>query len=69
MDAASVYPYNNLFDPTSEFDISFDPNASNGLEDDARYDAFDPVAAANAGFMDQLLTTDFDLFIDENGIA
>jgi hypothetical protein len=40
----SVYPYNDLFDPTSDFDISFNPNST---EDGGAWDAFDLNMSSN----------------------
>ncbi|KAK3113087.1 hypothetical protein LTR53_009961 [Teratosphaeriaceae sp. CCFEE 6253] len=64
---ASSYPYTNLFDPTSQFNVSFNPNAAApGLEDGGLYDAFDP--AANMS-VDDMLALDWTQFVNDDGTA
>ena len=69
--SGAVYPYNDLFDPTSKFDISFDPNESNGLADGGVYDAFDPAATATAMsgqsmLLEEMLALDWSQFVNED---
>jgi hypothetical protein len=40
----SIYPYNTTFDPTSHFDIGFNPNS---LENGGAWDAFDAATMSN----------------------
>ena len=64
---AGSYPYNNLFDPTTHFDISFNPNAETaGLEDGGLYDAFDPSANMS---IDDMLAVDWTQFVNDDGMA
>jgi len=65
--AAGSYPYNNLFDPTSEFDMTFDPNEEvAGLADGGMYDAFDPSANTT---VDEMLNIDWNQFVNEDGLT
>ncbi|KAK3072736.1 hypothetical protein LTR53_006270 [Teratosphaeriaceae sp. CCFEE 6253] len=64
---AGSYPYTNLFDPTSQFNVSFNPNAAApGLEDGGLYDAFDPVANMS---VDDMLALDWSQFVNDDGTA
>ncbi|KAI6793982.1 hypothetical protein KC360_g5501 [Hortaea werneckii] len=60
-----VFAHADMFDPTGHFQISFDPNQSNGLTDRGGFDAFDP--ATNFG-VDDMLPFDWDQFINEEGM-
>ena len=65
----AIYPYNDLFDPTSQFDISFNPNESNGLADGGVYDAFDPAAAVSGGqgaLLEEMLSLDWTQFVNKD---
>ncbi|KAI6843472.1 hypothetical protein KC340_g8527 [Hortaea werneckii] len=57
-----AFPHADMFDPTGHFQISFDPNQSNGLADGGVYDAFNP--ATNFS-VDDMLPFDWDQFINE----
>nr|ABK91356.1 putative mating type 1-1-1 protein [Dothistroma septosporum] len=67
------YPYNSLFDPTSQFEVSFNPAAPNtAVEDDGRWDAFDPntlMAQNEPGEMgfspDEMLNVRWEDFIND----
>lgn len=61
--AAGSYPYNNLFDPTNEFELTFNPNETNN---GAQYDAFDPSANATA---DEMLNLDWSSFINDDSLV
>nr|QIA97802.1 putative MAT1-1-1 protein [Teratosphaeria destructans] len=63
---AGAYPYNNLFDPTSEFDISFDPAEETNLEDGGRWDAYDPAASMS---VDEMLNIDWTQFVNDDRLC
>nr|ABG45907.1 putative alpha1 mating-type protein [Fulvia fulva] len=74
--AGVEYPYNDLFDPTSQFEVSFNPAAPNtAVEDDGRWDAFDPntlMAQNEEGEMsftpDEMLNVRWEDFINDDGL-
>nr|AAO49357.1 MAT-1 protein [Zymoseptoria passerinii] len=48
--SGAVYPYNNVFNPTTQFDVSFDPAAvDTAVEDGGRWNAFTPMAQSGTG--------------------
>nr|QEJ80706.1 putative MAT1-1-1 protein [Teratosphaeria gauchensis] len=59
---AGSYPYNNLFDPTREFDVSFDPAEETDLADGGRWDAYDPAASMS---VDEMLNIDWTQFVND----
>ncbi|KAK5136180.1 hypothetical protein LTR08_004017 [Meristemomyces frigidus] len=64
--AGAVYPYDQLFDPTSQFDVSFNPNAANGLADGGEFDAFDPAAVGGLATVEDMMTLDWSQFVNED---
>ena len=58
-----IYPYNTTFDPTSHFDISFNPNS---LENGGAGDAFYPVMAGNGNDIGGI---DWNAFVNDDGFA
>ena len=58
-----IYPYNTTFDPTSHFDISFNPNS---LENGGAWDAFD---AAMMGNGNDIGGIDWDAFVNDDSLA
>ena len=61
--AGATYPYNTAFDPTSHFDISFNPNS---LEDGGAWDAFDVAQTGNGNGIGGI---DWNAFINEDDFA
>jgi hypothetical protein len=58
-----IYPYNTTFDPTSHFDISFNPNS---LENDGAWDAFDATTMGNGNDIGGI---DWDAFVNDDSLA
>lgn len=61
--ASGVYPYNTTFDPTSHFDISFNPNSH---ENGGVWDAFDTATMGNRNDIDGI---DWDAFLNDDTVA
>nr|POE90021.1 mating-type protein mat-1 [Quercus suber] len=60
---ADSYPYNIMFDPAGQFDISYDPSACNAaLQDDGAWDAYN--LASNMAIADNL-TVDWTGFVQD----
>ncbi len=57
----STYPYNEIFDPTSQVDVNFNPN---GIEHGEAWDAFDPLMAGN-----DVTGIDWDAFVVDTSFA
>ncbi|KAI7236646.1 hypothetical protein KC330_g3633 [Hortaea werneckii] len=66
MSGEGTLPHANMFDPTGHFQVSFDPNQSNGLADGGVCDAFNP--ATNFS-VDDMLPFDWDQFINEERMS
>lgn len=64
---AGAYPYNNLFDPTSEFDVSFNPNEETAdLEDGGVFDSYDPTTNME---VEEMLNLDWNQFVNDDGMS
>ncbi|KAK3635458.1 hypothetical protein LTR56_014742 [Elasticomyces elasticus] len=63
----SGYPYNGMFDPTAQFNITFNPlEETVGLADGGIYDAFDPSASMS---VDDMLNLDWSQFVNDDSTA
>lgn len=61
--SAGVYPYNDLFDPTSQFDISFDPAGEDpAVKDGGVWDAYDPTTNMA---IDDVMSLDWMQFVHQ----
>ena len=58
-----IYPYNTTFDPTSHFDISFNPNS---LENGGAWDAFDATTVGNGN---DIWGIDWNAFVNDDSLA
>ena len=58
-----IYPYNTAFDPTSHFEISFNPNS---LEEGGAWDAFDVAQTGNGNGIGGI---DWNAFVNYDGFA
>lgn len=64
---AGVYPYNNLFDPTTEFDVAFNPNArTDGLADGGLFDAYDLTTNLS---VDDVLNLDWNQYVNDESMT
>jgi len=62
----SAYPHCWRFDPTGEFDFSFNAVKENNFEESRKWDAYDP--AVNASF-DEMLNVDWNQFVNDDGFT
>lgn len=63
---ASAYPHCRRFDPTGEFNLSFNAVEETNFEESRKWDAYNP--SANASF-DEMLNVDWNHFVNDDGFT